>query len=125
MVAACVCPLIRLGLNRIEATPSQEGVVRGPHFCRNSLGVQRTGRVSEQLDLGERIREIPCPTLLIWATGDAISPLAVAHALAAQLRHATLVTFDTGDHWVARRFAPEVAQAIAAFVRAQVQVMAP
>ena len=71
-------------------------------------------------DLGERIREIPCPTLLIWATGDAISPLAVAHALAAQLRRVTLVTFDTDDHWVARRFAPDVAQAIASFARAHV-----
>ena len=61
MVAACVCPLIRLGLNRIEATPSQEGVVRGPRFCRDSLGFQRTGRLSEQLDhpfntpIGQRI----------------------------------------------------------------------
>src|SRR6266511_2472435 len=42
--------LIRSGFNRIEATPSQEGVVRGPHFCRNRLGFQRTGCLSEQLD---------------------------------------------------------------------------
>ena len=61
MVAACVCPLIRLGLNRIEATPSQEGVLRGPRFCRDSLGFQRPGRLSEQLDhpfktpIGQRI----------------------------------------------------------------------
>ena len=71
-------------------------------------------------ELGDRLAGIRCPTLLIWATADAISPLAVAHELAMRLRQASLVTFDTDDHWVARRFAPEVAQAIASFSRAQI-----
>ena len=71
-------------------------------------------------DLGDRLADIRCPALLIWATADAISPLAVAHALATRLPHASLVTFDTDDHWVARRFAPEVARAIASFVRTEV-----
>ena len=71
-------------------------------------------------DLGDRLAAIRCPTLLLWATADAISPLAVAHLLTTRLPHASLVTFDTDDHWVARRFAPEVAEAIASFVRAQI-----
>ena len=40
----------RSSFNRIEATTSQEGVVRGPHFCRNSMGFLRMGRLPEQLD---------------------------------------------------------------------------
>jgi hypothetical protein len=38
------------GLNRIETAPSQECVVRGPHFGCNSLGFDWTRCSSEQLD---------------------------------------------------------------------------
>src|SRR5262249_50121700 len=37
-------------VHRTEAAPSQEGVVRGPYFSRNSLGLQRTRCLSEQFD---------------------------------------------------------------------------
>jgi hypothetical protein len=33
-----------------EAAPGQEGMVCCPHICRNSLGFQRMGRLSEQFD---------------------------------------------------------------------------
>ena len=67
-------------------------------------------------DLSAQLHRIDIPVLLIWATRDAISPLGVAEQLAAQLPRARLVTLDTDDHWVARRFADETARAIHDFV---------
>jgi hypothetical protein len=37
----------RSGLTRFETTTSQERVVRAPHFCRNSIGFLRMGRLPE------------------------------------------------------------------------------
>ncbi|MEZ5293230.1 MAG: alpha/beta fold hydrolase [Vicinamibacterales bacterium] len=67
-------------------------------------------------DLSARLPALDVPTLLVWATRDLISPLAVAERLRERLPRATLVTFDTDDHWVARLHAPDVAAAIARFV---------
>ncbi|MGE0816304.1 MAG: alpha/beta fold hydrolase [Vicinamibacterales bacterium] len=67
-------------------------------------------------DLSARLSALDVPTLLVWATRDPISPLAVADRLRARLPRASLVTFDTDDHWVARLQAPEVAAAIVRFV---------
>jgi poly(3-hydroxyoctanoate) depolymerase len=63
-------------------------------------------------DLRDQLPRIQVPVLLIWATRDAISPLGVGQQLAAALPQARLLTFDTDDHWVARRFASETATAI-------------
>lgn len=63
-------------------------------------------------DLTARLPQIDVPVLLLWATRDPISPLSVAQQLAAHLPRARLVTFDTDDHWVARRFADDFARAI-------------
>lgn len=64
-------------------------------------------------DLASQLHRIAAvPTLLIWATRDALSPLGVAHELEARLPRARLVTFDTDDHWVARRFADATAGAL-------------
>lgn len=70
-------------------------------------------------DLGDRLPGLRMPVLLVWATRDAISPLAVAHRLVALLPRVSLVAFDSDDHWVARVFADETASAIAWFVRHQ------
>jgi len=69
-------------------------------------------------DLTAELHRIAVPVLLVWATRDAISPLGVAHELAARLPRARLVTFDTDDHWVARRFSDETATAIREWVLA-------
>ncbi len=69
-------------------------------------------------DLAGLLPRLTMPVLLVWATRDAISPLAVAHRLAALLPDVTLITFDTDDHWVARAHAAEVALAITRFVGA-------
>jgi pimeloyl-ACP methyl ester carboxylesterase len=63
-------------------------------------------------DLSSQLQRIEVPVLLVWATRDALSPIGVAHELAARLPRARLVTFDTDDHWVARRFADETAAAL-------------
>lgn len=63
-------------------------------------------------DVSEQLSRIHVPTLLIWATRDPISPLSIGQKLAAAIPHARLLTFDSDDHWVARRFARETAAAI-------------
>jgi poly(3-hydroxyoctanoate) depolymerase len=63
-------------------------------------------------DLSSQLHRIDVPVLLMWATRDVLSPIGVAHELAARLPRARLVTFDTDDHWLARRFPDETASAI-------------
>jgi poly(3-hydroxyoctanoate) depolymerase len=63
-------------------------------------------------DLSSQLQRIDVPVLLVWATRDAVSPLGVAHELAERLPRARLVTFDSDDHWVARRFADETARSL-------------
>lgn len=63
-------------------------------------------------DVSEQLARIAVPTLLIWATRDPISPLSVGQSLAAAIPRTRLLSFDTDDHWVARRFAHETATAI-------------
>jgi len=67
-------------------------------------------------DLTPELGSIQIPVLLIWATRDPLSPLGVAQQLEADLPNARLLTFDTDDHWVARRFPGETALAIRDFV---------
>jgi len=74
---------------------------------------------SPVLDLSSELWRIEIPVLLIWATRDPISPLGVAQQLKADLPNARLITFDTDDHWLARRFPGETALAIGDFVAGQ------
>lgn len=67
-------------------------------------------------DLTAQLHRIDVPVLLIWATQDPISPLGVAEELAARIPRASLVTFSSGDHWVARARAAETAQLIRDFL---------
>jgi pimeloyl-ACP methyl ester carboxylesterase len=69
-------------------------------------------------DLTEELGAIRIPVLLVWATRDAISPLSVAHTFASRIPGASLVTFDSDDHWVARQCADEMAAAVREFVDA-------
>jgi pimeloyl-ACP methyl ester carboxylesterase len=64
-------------------------------------------------DLTQVIRTIDVPVLLVWATHDPISPLAVGEHLAGLFPNARLVAYDSDDHWVAREHAAEVAREIA------------
>ena len=67
-------------------------------------------------DLTDQLRTITIPVLLLWATRDPLSPLSVARTIASEVPHAILVTFETDDHWVARRHPVETARAILALV---------
>ena len=71
---------------------------------------------AETGDVSELIRAISVPALLIWATRDAISPLAVGEHLAGLIAGSRLVSFDSDDHWVARVHATEVAKEIAELI---------
>jgi pimeloyl-ACP methyl ester carboxylesterase len=59
--------------------------------------------------LGERLRTIRAPTLLLWGGSDTISPPAVGSYLEALLPRARLVVIPDGDHMFARDRAAEVA----------------
>ncbi|QQS12460.1 MAG: alpha/beta fold hydrolase [Rhodospirillales bacterium] len=68
-------------------------------------------------DHSEALATLAVPTLLIWATRDAISPLGVGRRLAALLPRAELVEIDSDDHWVARQHPDIVAPAIERHIR--------
>jgi pimeloyl-ACP methyl ester carboxylesterase len=67
-------------------------------------------------DLTGQLSAIRIPVLLLWATHDPLSPLSVARAIAAEIAHARVVTFETDDHWVARQYPNEAAEAIRALI---------
>jgi pimeloyl-ACP methyl ester carboxylesterase len=67
-------------------------------------------------DLTNQLRTITLPVLLLWATRDTLSPLSVARTIATEIAHARLVTVETDDHWLARRYPDETARALRALV---------
>ena len=67
-------------------------------------------------DLSPQLPALAMPLLLVWATRDVISPLAVAHRLTALIPSAACMSIDTDDHWVARAFPAETAAAIIGLV---------
>jgi pimeloyl-ACP methyl ester carboxylesterase len=67
-------------------------------------------------NLAPQLGRLALPVLLVWATRDPISPFTVAQELEASIPGARLVSFDSDDHWVARRFASETANAICTLV---------
>ena len=73
--------------------------------------LQKTG-TTRLPDITNRLNQLTIPVLLVWATHDALSPLAVAYALAAKIPSASMVTFPSDDHSVAQRVADKSAAAI-------------
>jgi pimeloyl-ACP methyl ester carboxylesterase len=68
-------------------------------------------------DLSDELRSLRMPVLLIWATRDAISPLAIGRHLAGLMPHARLVEIDSDDHWVVRQHPEQVAGEIARLIQ--------
>lgn len=66
----------------------------------------------------EQLAVLPHPVLLLWATADPISPLAVGERLHSLLPTSDLVVYDSDDHWVVLRHVADVASRISAFVDA-------
>jgi pimeloyl-ACP methyl ester carboxylesterase len=60
------------------------------------------------------VENIRCPTLLLWGSADAISPLGVGRHLQRRLPDARLEIVDGGDHWFANSRPDEIAPLIAA-----------
>jgi pimeloyl-ACP methyl ester carboxylesterase len=57
------------------------------------------------------------PTMVVWAEGDGVIPVAHAHAAREHLPDSRLVVFPGGGHEPHRRHAAEFADAVAHFVR--------
>lgn len=68
---------------------------------------------ARQPDLAAVLPSVAAPTLLLWADGDPISPLAVGRRLADLIPCSELVVYRSNDHWVAREQADDVARRIA------------
>jgi poly(3-hydroxyoctanoate) depolymerase len=68
---------------------------------------------ANQADLSSLLPNVHIPTLLIWATDDAISPVGVGQKLKELLPNSELVVLESDDHWVARIEAEVVAKRIA------------
>ena len=64
----------------------------------------------------DRLAELPHPTLLLWATADAISPLAVGERVHDLIPDSTLVVYESSDHWVVLEQPDDVAARIRAHV---------
>jgi len=79
---------------------------------RASLPDVPTWFVDDRTDLGDRLREIRAPTLLLWSDADATSPPSVARFLAARIPGARIVTIPGGTHAFASERPDEVAAAI-------------
>ena len=60
------------------------------------------------------VERIACPTLLLWADADPISPLAIGRHLETRLPNARLQVFSSTDHRFAARLAADTAPLIAA-----------
>ena len=58
------------------------------------------------------LAQLTVPVLLLWASRDAISPLAVGERLQHLLGGSELVVYDSDDHWVVRDHAVDVASRI-------------
>ena len=63
-------------------------------------------------DLGARLPQIRCPTLLIWGERDPVSPPLVGQTLAARIPHAQLAIVEGGDHDLGRDKAAGIAPLI-------------
>jgi poly(3-hydroxyoctanoate) depolymerase len=72
---------------------------------------------ADQTDLSPQLPTVPLPTLLIWASDDAISPVGVGKRLHELLPNSELLVLQSDDHWVARVEAEAVAQQIGLFLR--------
>jgi pimeloyl-ACP methyl ester carboxylesterase len=69
--------------------------------------------VDDRTDLGDRLGHVRAPTLLLWSDADPVSPLSVAHVLAARIPHARLEILAGGTH----AFASERPDEVAALIR--------
>jgi len=73
-----------------------------------------------RVDLGERIRTITAPTLLLWGDSDPISPVAVGEYLASLLPRSKLIVVPGGSHMFAEEQAADVAPYIASHLALEI-----
>jgi poly(3-hydroxyoctanoate) depolymerase len=71
---------------------------------------------ADQEDLSLRLPNVHIPTLLIWASDDAISPVGIGKRLNELLPNSELLVLESDDHWVARIEAEVVANRIGSFI---------
>jgi len=80
---------------------------------RTSLPDVPSWFVDDRTDFTDRLVKIRAPTLLLWSDADPISPLSVAHFLAARIAGARVAIVSGGAH----SFASERSEEVASFIR--------
>lgn len=70
----------------------------------------------EKPDHTSEIPDIACPSLLLWGSRDAISPIAVGEYLLSLLPNAQLKVIEEGDHYFARDKAAEIVSLLEHFM---------
>jgi pimeloyl-ACP methyl ester carboxylesterase len=75
-------------------------VLKTPNaFEANQLSARAVERLAKKPEVSaQRLREIGCPTLIVWGTNDRIVPLSFAHRLARELPGAELHTIERCGH---------------------------
>lgn len=76
--------------------------------------------VKYHVSLDEQLNQIQCPVLLIWGDDDPISPLTVGQYLQQKMVCAEFEVIVGGQHDLAYRHAPIVAQLISQFIQHKV-----
>ncbi|GHE77487.1 hydrolase [Amycolatopsis deserti] len=69
-------------------------------------------RVPARRDLAEGLGRIPCPTAIVWGTGDDYLRTTIAEELAAGIPHAELTLIDGAGHFVMEKAPQEVLTAL-------------
>ncbi len=67
-------------------------------FPPEPVGIDRQWEAYDSFDTESRLSEIRCPTLILHGTLDALSPVANAEFLAANIPGARLVLLDDNGH---------------------------
>lgn len=94
-------------LDRAHAELSQRGGARA---------MVRLSRSARHDHLGERIRDIRCPVLLVWGKQDVVTPPEAAEQFAERLPDARMVWFDECGHAPMMEWPEKFAQAMREFL---------
>ncbi|MBK7586099.1 MAG: alpha/beta hydrolase [Myxococcales bacterium] len=98
-----------------ELVESYIGVLRGPGK-RWWVKLFADYELKPIPELGRRLAEIRCKTLLLWGTDDGWCPVAIAEDLAASIPDAELVRIEGADHFVMEERPTDVTRALERFL---------
>ncbi|WP_051362578.1 alpha/beta fold hydrolase [Amycolatopsis thermoflava] len=103
---------VRDGVFDRETLDDYLGWMRDPEGARWVLHYFSQYRVSARADLAAGLGGIPCPTAIVWGTGDDYLRTTIAEELAAGIPRAELTLIPGGGHFVMEKAPDEVLTAL-------------